>query len=209
MANAARQTWRDVLLTACAPTIWGSAYLVTSEWLPPDRPFTAARLRVLPAGLLLLALTRQLPAPGERWRLLLLAALNIGVFQALLFVAAYRLPGGLAAVLGAIQPLIVMCLAWGIDRQIPSSWAVAAGVLGVAGMAVQLLSPQTVWEPVGILAALTGALCMACGTWLGRRWRLHMPVLALTGGSCCWAVGGQQRGRRVRIRNAPADAEPA
>ena len=29
---------------------------------------------------------------------MVLAALNIGVFQALLFVAAYRLPGGVAAV---------------------------------------------------------------------------------------------------------------
>ena len=95
----ARTAWRDVALTALAPAIWGSTYLVTSEWLPPDRPFTAALLRVLPAGLLLLLITRHSPAAPDRWRLLVLSALNIGVFQALLFVAAYRLPGGLAAVL--------------------------------------------------------------------------------------------------------------
>lgn len=54
--------WRDVLLTALAPAIWGSTYIVTSELLPPDRPFTAALIRVLPAGLLLLLFTRRFPA---------------------------------------------------------------------------------------------------------------------------------------------------
>ena len=39
--------------------------------------------------------------------MLVLGGLNIGVFQALLFVAAYRLPGGVAATTGAIQPLLV------------------------------------------------------------------------------------------------------
>ena len=83
-----------ILATALAPLIWGSTYLVTTEFLPPGRPFTAALLRVLPAGLLLLAWTREWP----RWRdmgwLLMLSILNIAFFQAMLFVSAYRLPGG-------------------------------------------------------------------------------------------------------------------
>lgn len=48
-------------------------------------------------------------------------------------------------------------------------------------MGVLLLSPGTVFEPVGIVAALAGAASMATGTYLTRRWRLEMPVLALTG----------------------------
>ena len=51
----------DILLTALAPTVWGSTYLVTTEALPADYPVTLAALRALPAGLLLLALTRCLP----------------------------------------------------------------------------------------------------------------------------------------------------
>ncbi|MBD9367497.1 EamA family transporter [Xanthomonas sp. XNM01] len=179
MTRSAR--WRDVLLTALAPAIWGSTYLVTSHGLPPGLPLTAAVLRVLPAGLLLLAWTRSLPRAADRWRLLVLAVLNIGVFQALLFVAAYRLPGGLAAVLGAIQPLLVLLLAWVVDHRRPAAAAVIASASGVAGMAILLVSPQTVWEPVGIAAALVGAACMAAGTWLAHRWRLDMPVLASTG----------------------------
>ena len=155
-SSSARPAWGDILLTALAPLIWGSTYIVTSELLPPDRPFTAALIRVLPAGLLLLLLMRRLPARRDWGRVLILSALNIGVFQALLFVAAYRLPGGLAAVVGAIQPLLVMGLAWGVEGRRPARLALGASVLGVAGMGVLLLSPRTVWEPIGIAAALGG-----------------------------------------------------
>lgn len=173
--------WGDILLTALAPAIWGSTYIVTSELLPPDRPFTAALIRTLPAGLLLVLFMRHLPARREWDRLVVLSALNIGFFQALLFVAAYRLPGGLAAVVGAIQPLLVMALVWAVDHRKPIKLAMWASMLGVVGMAVLLLSPSTVWEPVGVAAALAGAACMAAGTYLTRRWRTDMPVLALTG----------------------------
>ncbi|QDQ88366.1 EamA family transporter [Alcaligenaceae bacterium SJ-26] len=173
--------WRDVMLTALAPAIWGSTYIVTTQGLPPDRPFTAALIRVLPAGILLLIFTRCVPDRRQWWRLLVLGALNIGVFQALLFVAAYRLPGGLAAVLSAIQPLLVMLLAWAVDGRVPARVTLWSAVAGVAGMAILLLSPQTVFEPVGIAAALLGAACMAAGVWLTRRWQMNMPVLALTG----------------------------
>ncbi|KHN92192.1 EamA family transporter [Pectobacterium actinidiae] len=173
--------WRDVILTALAPAIWGSTYIVTSEILPPDRPFTAALIRVLPAGLLLLVFTRRFPARRDWWRVVVLSALNIGVFQALLFVAAYRLPGGLAAVLGAIQPLLVMVLVWAVDHRAPRLATLWSAIIGVGGMAILLLSPQTIVEPVGIAAALLGALCMAAGVWLTRRWQLDLPVLPLTG----------------------------
>jgi probable blue pigment (indigoidine) exporter len=173
--------WRDVLLTSLAPAIWGSTYIVATEFLPPDRPFTAALIRVLPAGILLLLLTRRLPAFRETGRLVIISALNIGLFQSLLFVAAERLPGGLAAVLGAVQPLLVMGLNWAIDRRAPAKVTLWAALAGVAGMTVLLISPKTVFDPVGIAAALLGAGSMASGVWLTRRWQINLPVMALTG----------------------------
>jgi len=173
--------WREVVITAIAPAIWGSTYIVTSELLPPDRPFTAALLRTLPAGLLILLFTRRIPARRHWGRLLVLGALNIGLFQVLLFVAAYRLPGGLAAVLGAVQPLLVMFLIWAVDGRPPARITLWSAVAGIAGMAMLLLSPQTVLEPVGIAAALAGAASMATGVWLTRRWQFDLPVLSLTG----------------------------
>ena len=196
--------WRDVMLTAMAPAVWGSTYIVTSEVLPPDRPFTAALIRVLPAGLLLLIFTRRMPARQDWWRLLVLGALNIGVFQALLFVAAYRLPGGLAAVLGAVQPLLIMVLAWAVDGRSPAQTTLWSAVGGVLGMAVLLLSPQTAFEPIGIMAALLGAACMAAGVWLTRRWQLSLPVLALTGWQLL--VGGLMLAPVAWLADAPLPA---
>lgn len=174
-------SWKDTLVTALAPVIWGSTYIVTTELLPPDRPFTAAFLRTLPAGILLTLYSRQLPEQRGWGRLAILAALNIGFFQALLFVAAYRLPGGVAAVVGAIQPLLVMGLAWALDRQRPAHLAIWASLLAIIGMGALLLSPGAAWDTVGIAAALAGAACMAAGTYLTRRWQPDVPVLAFTG----------------------------
>lgn len=171
----------QLLLTAVAPLIWGTTYLVTSEWLPAGRPFTAAALRCLPAGLLLLLCFRQWPRRQDWGPLALLSALNIGAFQALLFVAAYRLPGGVAAVVGAIQPLLVMAMAWAMDGRRPRRLALAAGTGGVLSMAALLLAPGAAWDAVGVSAALAGAACMAAGTFLSRRWRIDLPVLPLTG----------------------------
>lgn len=171
----------DTLLTALAPAIWGTTYIVGSELLPPDRPFVAALLRVLPAGLLLVAFCRIRPPPGSWLRLILLATLNIGLFQALLFVAVFRLPGGVAAVIGAIQPMLVMALAWVCERRPPPRLAVVAGVAGVFGMAVLLLAPGSHWDRLGVAAALAGAASMAGGTYLARRWQRGLPVLAATG----------------------------
>ncbi|WP_263975318.1 hypothetical protein [Leptolyngbya sp. 7M] len=83
-APAARMS--DVLLTALAPISWGTTYAVTTEFLPPNHPLLVAALRSLPIGLLLIAGLRKLPQGVWWWRILLLGSLNIGIFQALLFV---------------------------------------------------------------------------------------------------------------------------
>ena len=181
MSHAPSQRFTDTALTALAPLIWGSTYIVTTELLPPGLPITAACMRSLPAGLLLVLLCRQCPKRQEWLRLLTLALLNIGAFQALLFVAAYRLPGGLASVIGATQPLLVMGLAWGVGKQVPALSGIAASLLGVLGMAALLLAPGLRFDAVGMAAAAGGALCMGCGTFLTRRWRLSLSVLSLTG----------------------------
>lgn len=179
--TTASRLWRDTLLTAVVPLIWGSTYLVTTQWLPPGLPFSAGVLRVLPAGLLLLLWTRHLPQQQEWPRLLLLSLLNIGAFQALLFMAAYRLPGGIAAVLGAIQPLLMMGLLWLLEQQTPRPLVLLAACTGLAGMAVLLNAGNAQWDTLGVLAAAGGAIVMALGMYLARRWGSSLPLLALTG----------------------------
>ena len=170
-----------ILATALAPLIWGSTYLVTTEFLPPDHPFTAALIRVLPAGLLLLGWTRRLPRRGEWGIVALLGFLNIGFFQAMLFVAAYRLPGGLAAVLSSTQTLMVLVFTWLIDKTMPPKAAWAWSATGVLGIAMLVLSPSARYDDTGILAALSGAAAMALGVYLSKHKKTSLPVLAFTG----------------------------
>jgi probable blue pigment (indigoidine) exporter len=170
----------DLLLTAIAPAIWGSTYIVTTQFLPAGYPLTVAMLRALPAGLLLLLLVRQLPQ-GIWWaRVLVLGALNFSIFWWLLFVAAYRLPGGVAATVGAIQPLIVILLARGLLGAPIRPLSIVAAIAGMAGVALLILTPNAVLDPIGIAAGLAGAVSMAAGTVLSRRWQPPVSPLTFT-----------------------------
>lgn len=170
----------DILITATAPAIWGSTYIVTTELLPSGYPLTVAMLRALPAGLILLALVRQLPK-GIWWpRTVLLGALNFSFFWAMLFVSAYRLPGGVAATVGAIQPLIVLGLSRAVMGTAVRPLAVVAGLAGIGGVALLVLTPAAHLDPIGIAAGLAGAVSMAFGTVLSRHWQPPVPPLTFT-----------------------------
>lgn len=171
---------RDVALTAAAPAVWGSTYVVTTELLPPGRPLLAAALRALPAGLLLLTLARRLPSGDWWWRAAVLGTLNIGAFFALLFVSAYRLPGGVAAVLGAAQPLVVAGLSVVLLGELVGRRRVLAGLAGVAGVALMVLSAEARLDPVGVAAGLAGTASMGAGVVLTKRWGRPAPLLTVT-----------------------------
>ncbi|MBG5927293.1 EamA family transporter [Providencia rettgeri] len=175
-------------LTALAPIVWGSTYLVTTEMLPAGIPLTLAVLRALPAGLLLILVLRKLPE-GIWWlRVVILGVLNFSLFWWLLFIAAYRLPGGVAATVGAVQPLIVLFLSYWLLNNRLSAVSIIASIAGVFGVAILLLTPNAVLDPLGIVAGLAGAFSMAAGTVLSRRWQ--PPVSALTFTSWQLTAGG-------------------
>lgn len=168
-------------LTALAPVIWGTTYLVTTEWLPPDRPLLSGAIRALPAGLVALAIGRRLPHGAWWWRAAVLGTLNIGAFFALLFIAAYRLPGGVAATLSAVQPLIVAGLAFALLGQRPTRWRLGWAVAATVGVAVMVLRGQLTFDVPGIAAGLAGTAAMAAGSVLTQRWGRPVGVLAFTG----------------------------
>ncbi|MEO1209484.1 MAG: EamA family transporter [Cyanobacteria bacterium J06638_20] len=170
----------DIALTALAPLSWGTTYIVATEFLPPGHPLLVAALRSLPIGLLLTLALRKLPHGVWWWRTIVLGALNIGVFQALLFVAAYRLPGGVAATAGAIQPLLVVLFSWLILQEKPAKGTISVAIAGFVGIALLVLGPSARLDPLGILAALAGAAAMGLGTVLVKRWRPPVSLLAFT-----------------------------
>jgi probable blue pigment (indigoidine) exporter len=170
----------DLLLTGLAPVIWGTTYLVTTEWLPQGYPLATSLIRALPAGLLLLALVRELPKGIWLIRVLVLGWLNFSIFWPLLFVSAYRLPGGVAATINALQPLFVIVLSrllLGAPMRLP---AVVATLCSVLGVALLVLRPGAALEMLGVTAGLAGAAAMALGTVLAKRWQPPVSPLTFT-----------------------------
>ena len=108
--------------TAVVPAIWGTTYIVTTHLLPDGHPLFAAMMRSLPAGLIALLLARRLPHGSWWWKSMVLGTLNMAAFFPLLFLAAQHLPGGVAATLGAAQPIMVAFLAVAILHERLSLW---------------------------------------------------------------------------------------
>lgn len=158
------------VLTALPPAAWGTTYVVTTELLPPGHPLFAGLLRALPAGLIALAITRTLPRGAWWGKATALGVLNIGLFFPLLFIAAERLPGGVAATLAAAQPLIVAGLAVPVLREGLSAWRLAWGVTGAVGVGLVVIGPNAALDVVGIVAGLASAATMALGVTLTKRW---------------------------------------
>ncbi|MFF8397206.1 EamA family transporter [Streptomyces sp. NPDC016172] len=172
-----------ITLTALAPVSWGTTYAVTTEFLPPDRPLFTALVRALPAGLLLLALARVLPRGAWWWKAAVLGALNIGAFFPLLFLSAYRLPGGLAAVVGSAGPLFVAGLSVLLLGQRPSARTLVTGAVAAFGVSLVVLRAAGALDTLGLLAAVASTASMSTGTVLTQRWGRPEGVgpLALTG----------------------------
>lgn len=169
-APGGRGTVGTTALTALAPLSWGTTYLVTTELLPAGHPTFAAVLRALPAGIIALALTRKLPSGAWWWKAAVLGTLNIGIFLPLLFVTAQRLPGGTAATLGAVQPVVVAVLSVLILRERWSVWRLSWGLIGAAGVGLVVLGPDAALDPVGIVAGFVGTTAMAVGVTLTKLW---------------------------------------
>jgi probable blue pigment (indigoidine) exporter len=170
--------------------LWGTNYWIATQLLPAGRPLLAASARALPAGaLLLIVVARELPPAGWRLRIATLAVLNVGLFFVLLFVAAERLPGGVAAAAGAVGPIVVLLLGWPVLGIRPTWIGLATGALGVVGVAALVLGPAASLDAVGVAAAVGCAVSMASATVLGRRWgRPPLSLVSLT----AWqlAIGG-------------------
>jgi probable blue pigment (indigoidine) exporter len=156
-------------VSALTPIIFGTTFLLTTEFLPPGRPLLAGLMRSLPTGLVLIIGS---PIPNRRWlaRLFVLSVLYASGLFPLLFIAAYRLPGGVAAVINSLSPLLVVVISVPLLGTRIRAIQVAAGIFGAAGVALLVLQSDARLDLVGLIA-MAGAMAMfSVATVLTKRW---------------------------------------
>ncbi len=176
-----RSSLRITLFTALGPAIWGTTYYATAKWLPSGYPILDGAIRALPAGLALLAARWQLPRGVWWWRIVVLGLLNIGLFFPLLFLAAQRLPGGVAGAVGAAQPLLVLAFSALLLRTRITAAELTTGLAAVLGVSLLVLRASGGVDPVGLLAIAGGTVLMALAIVLAKRWGPPpMPAITLT-----------------------------
>ncbi|WP_082574901.1 MULTISPECIES: EamA family transporter [unclassified Nocardioides] len=181
METTSSARWGSTLaLAALAPIAWGSGYYVTETFLPPERPLFGALVRALPFGLVLLAFRPRLPQGIWWWRALVLGTLNIGAFFVLIFIAAYRLPGGTAATLTATAPIVVMLVAWALIGERPRAAALVGAGVGAAGVALLVLRADFAVDPLGVAASFGAVAMSSVGFVLVKRWKPPVDMLTFT-----------------------------
>ncbi|MGW1189228.1 DMT family transporter [Streptomyces sp. NPDC002559] len=173
-------TVRWTLVTAIAPVAWGTNYFVTHEYLPTGHPLHGAAIRALPAGILLLALCRQLPRGAWWWKASVLGTLNMGSFFALVYLAAQLLPTSVASTIMAASPLVLMLLARVVIAERPRGLPLLGGGIGVVGVCLMLLTGTVNLDALGVLASVSAMVTSSLGYVLAKRWSAEVDVLAST-----------------------------
>jgi probable blue pigment (indigoidine) exporter len=156
-------------LAALTPIIFGTTYLLTTNFLPPGRPLLAALMRSLPTGLVLIIGSS---IPPRRWmaRFFVLSVLYASGLFPLLFIAAYRLPGGVAAVINSLSPILVVVISVPLLGTRIRGIQIIAGILGAVGVALLVLRSDARLDVVGLIAMGGAAAMFSVATVLTKRW---------------------------------------
>jgi probable blue pigment (indigoidine) exporter len=173
------------LVTLLAPISWGTTYVTVTQLLPDGRPLLVAAVRVVPSGIALLVVglfvSRWRPRGDEWWRTAVLALFNFGLFFPLLIVAVYRLPGGVAAAVGGLQPLLVAGFTWLLAGRRPRPVDLAVGGVAALGVALVVLRPGADPDLVGVIAAVAANVSFSIGVVLTKRFPAPPNRIAATG----------------------------
>ena len=141
----------------------------------------------------------------------MLGGLNHGLFFGLLYLAAFRLPSGLASTLTALSPLVVMGMAHLVIGERQPRVTVVAAVVGVAGVVTLVWQNDRAGtvDAVGVAAAVGAVVSSALGFTLVKRWSPPDDVLVTTswqlvaGGLLLLPGRGGGRGRDRRPSTGP------
>lgn len=145
--------------------IWGSTYLFNYWAIQSIPPFLMSGARFLTAGILLYlwGLWRGEPIPTKRqwWNSVLIGNLFLTVGTGAVVWALQFIDTGIAALIVATDPLLIMMLLWWLFRQKPKWQGLVGAFIGILGTVILVgqpkftNSPESRWGLVAIATALT------------------------------------------------------
>ena len=167
--------------------IWGASFLFMRIVAPALGPIATADLRMLIAGVALVAWLR-LTGYDPQWRrwglhYVRVGIINTGVPFALYAFAALHISAGEMAVLNATSPMWGAMLSTAFLGERLSARRIAGLLLGVAGVAL-IARPSA--EGATLIAAAAGVLAAGCYGFAGvylRRWAPGAPARGMAAGT--------------------------
>jgi drug/metabolite transporter (DMT)-like permease len=175
--------------------VWGSTYVAIRMAVESLPPLIMVGSRSVLAGLVLVAVALGRGERVPRLRMFgPLAASSILLFvggQSMLALGETRIASGQAAVLGALQALVMPLAAWALGAAKAPGATTWLGLLtGLAGVAVLVNPGGHVLNLLGAAAVLTSVLSWSFGGAVARRWPLGPVAMAsgmqmLVGGVAC------------------------
>lgn len=186
--------WRILLGFLALYVIWGTTFLAIRVAVHDLPPILAAGLRMFTAGMLVYGwceLRGAARPTALQWRnLAIVGSLLFFVDYGLLFWAERFIPSGIAAVLAATVPLMMIAFEMLAFRMLPFRWSLIGAVaLGFVGVGVLLLPDTRQHLPLlPCLAVLLGNVGWCLGTILSKR--MDVPAArAVTSGAAMMCGG--------------------
>jgi len=162
--------------------VWGSTYLAIRLAVAGIPPSIMVGTRSVLAGLalVLFALARGARLPPRR-TLPATAATGFMLFvggQTMLAVAETRIQSGQAAVIGALQALLMPLAAWAIGAAAAPGWpALMALLVGFCGVVILVNPGHGAIDTLGVAAVLASVISWSIGGAMSRRWPSGHVVL--------------------------------
>jgi drug/metabolite transporter (DMT)-like permease len=178
--------------------VWGSTYVAIRLAVESMPPLVMVGTRSVIAGLAMtgfaLARGATLPRGAALGRLAVAALLLFVGGQTMLAIGEQRIESGQAAVIGAMQALVMPLAAWAIGAAGPPRRSAWLGLLlGFAGVVLLVNPGAATLNLAGMGCVLTSVVSWSIGGAMARRWPMANVILGsglqmLIGGAACLAL---------------------
>lgn len=161
------ERWLIILAFAAVYIIWGSTYLFNYKAMATIPPFLMCGTRFLTAGILLYSIGwwrgETAPTAREWGNTFIMGTLFLTFGTGAAVWALNYIDTGIASLIVAIDPLLIMLLLWGLFGQQPGWQGVLGAFIGMGGMAL-LIGQSQMQEKEGVVWGYA-AMALALTAW--------------------------------------------